>query len=591
MKKQLLLIALCAAVMIPIIGSETNMSLYDKNHTEPKLSSKKTEIYQQNEGFNYVLNGGFEENAAGSATADSWWHSSDGPGHKATFSIVTDPRSGTNSYQVNVTQRDPGLEDWAVQFSNGSEGVKIPTGKYYRFSIWIKADNENNMVNLLAIINHDPWTPVGGIYYQELTTEWKQYSFLFYNDLEDGLDFVIHLLTTGKYWFDDLEVVEVSTNINAPGVTTSPDTIYTQGTVNIEVAIEDPEMCYGGEMYLFNPRGILNYIYIYLEPGDSVFTFSYEIDSFDMPGFWYISEIHLYYYDRSYTFNYKSTGFVVKNSMPYSSGPQVHNFVTSEDTAKAGDTVLISFEIEDTISGLSYCELIVRSCNNSEDSYLYKSRYFSGEEKAKFQYKYIVGKYETAGQRDILIYLENQNYKCNVYNNEALDFKLEITGTTIDTLPPVLRYAGIKEENDSIIIEMVIKDDVSGVKNFSCLDLFYIGSSGYYSLNYNHVQKVNDTLFTYNITQEDPFIGSGECVLYCCIEDSAGNDINSTFYGTIIIDNKNSDIEPPEIISVEFDKDEALNDNKITLTIRVSDNKSGIARISGTIYNYEYSIY
>jgi hypothetical protein len=359
----------------------------------------------------------------------------------------------------------------------------------------------------------------------------------------------------------------------------TPDTLDGAGNVQVDLTYDNSGNLFSyGIVYISAPNKRLWQTQYF--GSDSLAqnksSFEVTIDKYAIPGTYKIDSIYLPLSDAQYTFKYTNASFFVKNTVADTVGPLVSNFKVSKEAAVPGDTVLISFNVSDTISGISGFIFSISDANNR--IYLEKYSNYNLNNKMAVSYNYIVGKFETSGPRDVSINLYDFAGNNVSYNSADLNFNLTVSGTTPDTIAPVFKSAKSIQKNDSLYLEITLKDDFSGINGIDYGSIYF----SRYSLNYYFSKtKALDSVCEINLTAINQFMPTGAYDMSLSFSDNAGN---STYYdGVVIIANKNSDNEPPKLVRVNFDKDTVFGDGVVDLIIRATDNKSGIQYISGTI--------
>jgi hypothetical protein len=408
--------------------------------------------------------------------------------------------------------------------------------------------------------------------------------------------FLLTLMVTGLCFSSQANMQQTKGHFNYNGVTPpvvniDPDTIDGEGIVTIELTVTgDLEDFSYGYIIINNPDDVTAYYYNFDDwdlIGDMVST-EYKISKYDLSGYWYIDNITLYYYTAGYQSLYKddiNKGFVVVNTTPDTVPPRLTDLSVSVDTVYPGDTALITMEIEDTLSGLYYCYIAIY--DTLFNTYYYDYEDLEGEKTKTLNIEYIPGKYESSGPRIMYVEIYDVIGNSALYNEDSLELGLVVSGTVTDILPPVLKSADIvnNSPNDTILLDLVMVDDVSGISSFYVYIYDFADNNYYFS--FDDFSRVNDSLYRINIIDKYPYIQSGNYLLNMSLEDSAYNYNYYESFTILSIINVNSDSEAPSLISAEFDKDTLVSGDVITLEVIVTDNKSGINYFEGEISNTE----
>jgi hypothetical protein len=379
--------------------------------------------------------------------------------------------------------------------------------------------------------------------------------------------------------------------LNTPKISIQPDTIDKSGTVTIKVIADNSGKKFNGCTFNLSTQiGAVGYMEDSISDfGDSIiFTKKYTIGSSDFPGFYSLNRITLWEMNTGYgngiVFEYQNLGFRVVNTTPDTIAPELKNFKISRNSAGPLDTVYISFDVVDTLSGDGIISLsLFDTTSNSISCFSFIDNQ-NGTKYKSVKAKYIVGRFEVPGKRNISVLLTDQKGNSRKLVTADLGFSLTITGTKPDKTAPLLRNITSIEINDSLFLELTIFEKVSGVRTINC---YLSNNGGFMPYIYgDKVIKVNDSIFRLNLNRYTP---SGEYRTQTNLYDSAANV--SWAMDTFNITNSKSDDVPPILESIEIDNDTVFSNGNLKIKINVSDNSSGIATIIGTIRSIEYSRY
>ena len=399
----------------------------------------------------------------------------------------------------------------------------------------------------------------------------------------------------GNHLVNTASADAVNTAINPPHITFSQDTLNGGGTITMTVEIDDPDNNFSFvNIIISNPSGITrDYNFSDYNAIDGKFIAELKIYEYDAPGYWYVISVNTYYADGEYVYNAAEvhSGFYVINTHIDETPPGVRLLEVSKDTAFPGDTVLIRVEMNGTGSGLSTMNISIADYDGIRFYFNgYHDDYPENKKTDTLLFSYIIGNYEMEGKRRLAISVSDLAGNLGFYTEEDLDFRLVVTGTTEDSLPPDVKNVEVINHSPKgeIWLEVVVVDDISGINNFS-VSMLSASNNNYYSYYYYPIEstsdfiKINDSLYRYNILTEDLYLTSGNYQIDINLTDNANNNNHLENYQNIFINNVNSDAGDPEIISVTYDKDTVIAGELITVSIVLSDDKSGLERIYGSL--------
>lgn len=389
--------------------------------------------------------------------------------------------------------------------------------------------------------------------------------------------------------------------IDPPRISFSPDTLDGGGTITLHIEIDDPEQNFsGGYLIISRPDGLISresYFYYSddVSPSKCECIVYLEINEYDQPGYWFVNSITLYYADNNYVFNASdlNSGFYVINTVPDSTPPEIKCLEVSKDTAHPYDTVKIQLEANGTGSGLNSVYVQITDFKGTHTYYSNSLDYYQVYKKIDtILIDYVIGRYEIIGPRRINISINDRAGNQNSYTELDLDFNLAVSGTVEDATPPTLKRLQLINNSDQgeIWLEVFAADDISGINNFSVqLNTSDYGKSysyDYYPVGpYTDFIKINDSLYRCNLLTEEPYFVTGHYQLTLNFNDNAGNYRWMENYQSLYISNVNSDSQDPRIMSVTFDKDTLIAGDIITATIILSDDRSGLKSIYGSLFN------
>jgi hypothetical protein len=374
-------------------------------------------------------------------------------------------------------------------------------------------------------------------------------------------------------------------------VSFSKDTINTSGSIFVKITYNESSIVY---VYfdLIKPDGkiLKSEQTTYLYSSYNYETFNYTFDKYDVGGLYKISNISYYsLIDGDTTKTNITASFVVANTTPDIVPPAIKNFSASKNNAVPGDTIAIAFNAEDTLSGVFNFNMSIPGTTFTKSGNLF------GAKSGKISCNYIVGQFEKSGAKNIKINLCDKKQNCKEYNNSNLNFNVNVTGTTPDTVAPVIESIYSNVDTDSIYLNIYAKDDVSGIEKFNCNLYKYSQQSKQLVLS-PVLTKVNDSLYVSNISRVSPYIATGNYLVEATAIDKNSNSTKLEYTVTIL--NNNSDITAP-VFTASMDKDTVFKDDELTLKIKMTDDKSGLKAIyydlncvgTSYYYGYQYSIF
>jgi hypothetical protein len=305
-----------------------------------------------------------------------------------------------------------------------------------------------------------------------------------------------------------------------------------------------------------------------------------------------------------------SGNFTVSGTTNDIEAPLLKNVAVDKSNAVAWDTVSITVEAEDAVSGLA------ARVDGAGESYI---RYITetGNEKqinlsvvdGKLTAKIYVNEYTTPGAWKVkeLYLMDKAGNTVRIGNfqvdNEGCDIMLDLSaanitvdGTMEDSEPPVFEYVTVDKVNvvpgDTVNISIGAHDDISGIANFADMvgntELIYLTPSGMYK-NVSINVTSNPLQGTIKINQYSD-IGTWK-LLEIFLVDKAGNRIvvgNTSLnnsWGDIMMDlsaadftvsGTTPDIKAPIFTKVSVDKADAVAGDTVNITVEALDDLSGI---------------
>lgn len=215
-------------------------------------------------------------------------------------------------------------------------------------------------------------------------------------------------------------------------------------------------------------------------------------------------------------------GFAQVDNTP----PTLNSLDISTKSAKLGDTVLVTANITDDLSGVNYVVVDITAGGRDKDVTL---SYNPGT--GKYEGSFIVGQYDPPGtwvisyitigdnQQNYFYYYNSNVYTWNpcVTNCEMKDmsqYNLDVTGTTLDSTPPALNRLDISPKSakasNTVLISANITDGQSGVGHVNVGLAPPSGRYKYVTLTYN--SSTGNYEGTYNIGQYGE-VGLGNLLL------------------------------------------------------------------------------
>ncbi|AIC96089.1 Ig-like domain repeat protein [Shouchella lehensis] len=274
--------------------------------------------------------------------------------------------------------------------------------------------------------------------------------------------------------------------------------------------------------------------------------------------------------------------------MPYSfassdvNPPILHSVVLEKNDMQVGERNAFTMEITDDISGVDYVSVNLSSSSGDQMMAVSAKQQENNQWIAEFSFE----EYAEGGEwyvHSILVRDKADNSK--FYRNGVdINLRFNLDNPNSDVTPPKLHSIELEKNEMRVgernLFTMKITDDISGVDYVS---VNLSSSSGEQTMGISAQQQENDQW----IAEFDfgEYAESGEWYVHSIlVGDKAGNskfylnevDINLRFN----LDNSNSDVTPPELHSIELEKNEMRVGEGNTFTMEITDDISGVDYVS-----------
>jgi hypothetical protein len=323
------------------------------------------------------------------------------------------------------------------------------------------------------------------------------------------------------------------------------------------------------------------------------------------PGAWSIYYIRVYDMEYNYgyyysdSFDFSKANFTVINENADITPPTIQGVTVDKTEAKPNDTVKISIRATDDKSGVEsiYVDL--------ENSYYGN---FNGEaifnpETNQYELSVPITDRTKPGLWSINGISVNDNegnskyYENGYGGNDFSAANFNVTNENVDITPPTISDVRVDqtevEPGDTVTLSINATDDKSGLNEIRVTRKNSYG--GYYSdyATYNDETDRYEVLIPItDITKSGDW--SIESIR---ISDMEGNsayyysDTTDFSQATYTVINENADITPPTIQGVTVDKTEAKPNDTVKISIRATDDKSGVKSIYVDLENSYYGYF
>lgn len=319
------------------------------------------------------------------------------------------------------------------------------------------------------------------------------------------------------------------------------------------------------------PNGA-RYIEFVYNPESSNWIGTYNVGVNDVPGEWVLEEIHMM--DNMYNSNwaYISESFTIHNADGDFTAPAVENVVIDPVTANVGDVVTISMKVTDDKSDISYVNAYLQSVNGT-NRYVYLEY---DQEKGEWVGSYTVQKNDSHGLNTLMVDTQDTagNYgtidtsKTLYINNEDGDFTAPVI-ENIEVSPSVIQVG------ETVTITADVSDGKSGVREVSA-SLHSSNYEHYVTVKMNYNQELNKWVGTFT-AKETTY--DGDWLLYVSATDNFDNNSSNYYSSYFTVMNPDGDYTAPTISNLEVNPTDVSVGEKVTLSVTVEDDKSGVAYV------------
>jgi putative cell wall-binding protein len=268
--------------------------------------------------------------------------------------------------------------------------------------------------------------------------------------------------------------------------------------------------------------------------------------------------------------------------------PVVSGVSVDKTEAHPGDEVTVSIDATDDMSGVSYVSVSYK--NSSSYQTIYQDAVYN-EATKKYEAKILIDNTTKPGpwiQNSIYVSDNANNYQ--TIQNYFSGSSYTVINQNADVTPPVVNGVTIDKQEAQPGDDVVVSVDASDDQGVSSVSVSYNSSNGGYmssQATYNASTKRYDAKFpiaddtkpgTWSISSIDVSDNSDNYSTY--------SNMNGEFIGTdFIVVNPNADITAPLITSMSVDKKVASAGDEVTISMDVSDDKSGVAGVSLNLSN------
>jgi hypothetical protein len=324
------------------------------------------------------------------------------------------------------------------------------------------------------------------------------------------------------------------------------------------------------------------------------------------PGPWSISTIQIYDYNGNGTFynngyddvDFSAANFTVNNDLIDVTPPTVQSMTVDKKEVQPGDTVKVSMDITDDKSEVSYVHIGYAGSHGGfkDAEAVYNS------ETQKYEAEITIDDETRPGTWKVFwIYVMDSSSNLSHYYPDDAEFTNEdftVINEKIDINPPVINSVKVDKKEASVGDTVTLSINASD----------YQSEIDYMTVSYKMGTKYSEQDAVYNwmtgmyevkITITDSSRPGTWSIDSIYVEDTASNwdyiysgDNGVDFdAANFTVNNENADITPPTIQEVTVDKTEAKPDDTVKISIRATDDKSGVESIYVDLENSYYGYF
>jgi hypothetical protein len=431
---------------------------------------------------------------------------------------------------------------------------------------------------------------------------WSVYSIFMYDNAGNN----VWLNNGDHYNLEDFTVINENID-NAPpkitGVTVDKSEANLGDTVTVSIdAVDDKTGVdyvaveyFAGDRYLDELEAVFNQT-------TGKYEVKFSINDQSRPGIWSISSIYVrdkeyngdYYYNGS-EYDFSAADFSVINENADMAPPTVTSVSVDKTEVQLGETVTLSIDATDEKSDISYLEVRYR---NDYYGSMYQEAVYNSETN-QFEVTIPITEETKPGKWNLnRIYLEDSqgNYD-SVYYFDDIDFSAgdyTVINDLIDITAPVVNSVSVDKKNavvgDTVKVSLDVTDAKSGIDYVNVYLTSSTGGNIYESAQYNPETK----LYEVNIQITETSKPGQWNIYYVDVRDSEYNDEtyfngeNADFSAADFnVENEYADITAPVVQSVSVDKKEVQPGDTVTVSVDVTDDKSGVQFVD--VYYYDQS--
>ena len=263
-------------------------------------------------------------------------------------------------------------------------------------------------------------------------------------------------------------------------ITISPATINNGDTITVTIDVEDDLSGIDRiQVDIVNPVGEQEHtafasIESWTSLGNNLYSYDVKITDWAISGEWYVPSIFIH--DNAGNMLYLSNNdstlatFTVISSSPDTTAP-VLNFVTiSPNTVNNGDTITVTVNIEDDVSGIDRVQVdIVNPVGEQEHTAFAPIESWTSLGNNLYSYDVKITDWAISGEWYVPAIFIHDNAGNMLYlnDNDSTLASFTVISSTPDTTAPVLNFITILPDTvnngDTITVTVNIEDDVSGI--------------------------------------------------------------------------------------------------------------------------------
>ncbi len=485
--------------------------------------------------------------------------------------VVTETASPGESVRVNFSFTNPEF------ISLGEVGFVSPSGIYDWAELYYDETTGQFATDFYVSGSMEPgvWT-IGEIWVTSDYDQWHEIT----SELTSSVSFTI-VNDNPDYTAPVLETIEVVT----PEVAVGEEVV-----IAAQVSDDSSGVSYV-EAEFYNENGDSRYIDFQYDSATDQWIGSYVVESNHPPGTWTLGYVWISdhagnpnWYDE---YEFPNVSYIVVNPDGDFTAPVLGNIEVVTPEVAVGEEVIITADVSDDLSGVSYVE--AEFTNENGDYRFIDFQYDS--EKNKWVGSYVVESNHQPGTWTLsYVWISDEAGNTNwYYESDLPSASYSVVNPDGDFTAPVLENIQVVTREVTVGQEVIIKaeasDDLSGVYHVEAE--FSDVNGNYKWINFNYDSETNSWIGSYVVeSNHQPGTWS---LSYVSLSDEAGNyysysrdELPSISY---VVSNPDGDFTPPVLENVEVVTPEVTVGEEVIITAQVSDNLSGASYLQAEFSN------